>query len=198
MNALEIPELRGRNPESGRRCIYSPQSELQSLIPKWRRILPAVLERFPEVECCVMGRVKPGPLERNAFPGFHLFVIFLDEFAPVSRMRELELICMRLFRAEGQVIRFAATRGKSGRDGLFPRTPLLDQVRNRGCVMFRRAPSPVPSRGELEVFEILLRARSSQARLEEVLDRRAGRASLASSRAGQNARISSGAVFSAA
>ncbi len=174
MNALEIPELRGKNPESGRRCIYSAQSELQSLIPKWKRILPAVLERFPEVEACVIGRVKPGPLERNAFPGFHLFAIFLDEFAPVSRMRELELICMRLFRAEGQVIRFAATRGKSGRDGLFPRTPLLEQLRSRGSILFRRSPSPVPSRTELDVFELLLRAKSQAAGLEQMLARRTG------------------------
>lgn len=174
MNALEIPELRGRQPESGRRCIYSAQSELQGLIPKWKRILPAVLERFPEVEACVLGRVKPGPLERNAFPGFHLFAVFLDEFAPASRVRELELILLRLFRAEGQVIRFAAARANCGKDGLFPRTALLEQIRSRGSVLYRRAPAPVPSRSEIEAFELLLRAKSSAAEMEQALARRTG------------------------
>lgn len=161
MNALEIPELRGRNPQN-KRCVGEAGTELQTLIPKWRRILPVVFERFPEVEYCVIGRVKPGALERNAFQGFHLFAIFLDEFAPVSRMRELELICMRLFRAEGQVIRYAAARG-TRRDGLFPHTPLLDQMRNRGSVLYRRALKPVPARAELEAFTALLRARAGAA-----------------------------------
>lgn len=66
MNALEIPELRGKNPESGRRCIYSAQSELQSLIPKWKRILPGRgLNDFQKVEDAAIGRVKPGLLEKR-------------------------------------------------------------------------------------------------------------------------------------
>jgi hypothetical protein len=78
-------------------------------------------------------------------------------------MRELELVCARLFQLEGHVIRLAATRGKSGRDGLFPRTELMEQVRVRGSLLYRRAPSPAPAKRELEAFAALLRARSSSA-----------------------------------
>lgn len=162
MNALEIPELRGKNPGSARRCIYSPHSELQALIPRWKRITAAVLDRFPEVESCVLGRVKPGPLERDAFPGFHLLALFLDEYAPVSRMRELELVCTRLFRVDGHVVRIAATRGKSGRDGLFPRTELMEQIKSRGSLLYRRGPAPIPAQRELDAFAALLRARAGQ------------------------------------
>lgn len=162
MNALEIPELRGRNPESSRRSIYSPHSQLQALVPKWKRILTAVLDRFPEVESCVLARIKPGPLERDAFAGFHLFAVSVDEFVPVSRMRELELILTRLFQADGQTIRFAAARGGE-RDALFPQTPLFKQARARGTLLYRRAPAPVPSRTELDAFAALLRLQRTAA-----------------------------------
>ncbi len=148
MNALDIPELRGRNPASGGRCVFRAEMH-----PSWRKILGVLLENFPEVESVSFARIKPGALERSAFPSFCLMAFFLGEYAPVRRLRELELNLVRLFRLDQESIRFVAARGSS--QSLFPVTPLLERVRERGALVFRKPRGPVLSDQELAAIHLM-------------------------------------------
>ncbi|MBL8018996.1 MAG: hypothetical protein JNM27_04985 [Leptospirales bacterium] len=134
MNALEIPELKGKNPLEGRRQVFRADPH-----PTWKRVLNILMEKFPEVQSVSYARVKPGALERNAFATFYLMVFFLDEYAPVFRLRELELSLMRLFRGDAAPVRFAATRETAPESAvLYPFTPLLDRVKQKGSILYKR------------------------------------------------------------
>ncbi|MCE9597106.1 MAG: hypothetical protein K8S54_03985 [Spirochaetia bacterium] len=141
MNALEIPELKGKNPMEGRRCVFRADPH-----PSWKRVLGILMEKYPEVTSVSYARVKPGALERNAFPAFYLMVFFLDEYAPIFRLRELELSLMRLFRGDDVPVRFTATRESSPESAvLYPFTPLLVRVKQRGSILYKRARPTVTS-----------------------------------------------------
>lgn len=148
MNALDIPELRGRNPGSGHRCVFRAEMK-----PTWKKILAVLMERFPEIESVVFARVKPGALERSAFSPFLLMAFYLDEYSPVRRLRELELALIRLFYLEEEKIRFAAGRGSS--QALFPITELMERVREKGALVYKRARAPRISPRELLAIQLM-------------------------------------------
>lgn len=153
MNALEIPELKGKNPQEGRRCVFRADPH-----PTWKQVLAILMDKFPEVMSVSYARVKPGALERNAFSGFYLMVFFLDEYAPLFRLRELELSLMRLFRGDLAPVRFVATRESAPESAvLYPYTPLLERVKQRGSILYKR-PRPTATSEMLSRSLMALRA----------------------------------------